>query len=332
MSAILKKISINRILSKIKRDYALDDLNETDLIEWAGEALEFISSFTTYNETVGFLTVKNHQIELPKYLHSIIQVAKNNCYSCLSENDNNSINLCPSTVIEAMEKECPSVNSEPYKPVCLDCEGKPLSGVEVAYYRPYFDLVYEYEGWNNSKLHKSCFSPIKLATNNLFNNLVCEEANKSIYLNCKDEYSIVSNNTIRFSFAEGQVAISYLKQELDSEGYPMIPDNVESIVAITKYIILKVSERNFYSNREGSESRLQYADKDWQWYCRQAKNKNTEFTIDDYENLLQQRSYLIPNNKHYDNFFGNLSTKENRSFNDPNHRDRVNSNYRRYGK
>ena len=338
MSQLVKTTSINRILSKIKRNYNNDDLSESDLIEWAGEALDFLNTDKVYKETVGFLKIENYQVEIPAYLHAIIQIAKNNCFiACDSENDIKEKDLCPKDVCEIIEKETEqecNKNHHSTAPVCLDCEGRPINDYNVAYYRPYFDLIWDYQMWNGSSLYRNCFTPVRLSTNTMFNNMTCELANKHLESTCKDEYNIIGGSILRFNFEKGQVAVSYLKQILDDEGYPMIPDNIESVTAITKYIILKVSERNFYNNRDGSESRLQYAAKDWQWYCRQAKNKNREMSIDDYENLLQQRSYLLPKTNHYNNFFGNLNTRESKRYNDPNFRNINNTSYSRtnYGR
>jgi hypothetical protein len=52
--------------------------------------------------------------------------------------------------------------------------------------------------------------------------------------------------------------------------------------------------------------------------------------IDDYQDLMEQSMYMIPNSKRYYGFFGKLNTAENRSFKDPDNTQR-NSNYN-YGR
>ena len=54
-----KYTSINRILDKLRRDLGIDDLSETDVIEWAGEALEAIDAVTQFEDALSFIEVNN---------------------------------------------------------------------------------------------------------------------------------------------------------------------------------------------------------------------------------------------------------------------------------
>ena len=42
--------TVNRIFSKVSRDLGIDDFSESDVIEWAGEALEAIDAITMLAE------------------------------------------------------------------------------------------------------------------------------------------------------------------------------------------------------------------------------------------------------------------------------------------
>lgn len=332
-----KYTSIDRIFAKLSRDLPIDNINESDVIEWSGEALEAIGAVTLYEDAVAFIEVKNHQCSLPSGLHSITQIAKNNCFTeCIKED--NTVNLCPAQVVENIveevteesncaclaEQSCSQCKKADY--VILDCEGKPITGYDIAYYRPYFDLQYEYYNWNSSKMYRTCYSPIRLTNHTFFNSLVNEEACKTdeLYHSSTEEYTIVNGDTIRFSFKEGSIALAYTRQVVDPEtGYPMIPDEYSYTTAITKYITYKLMEREFYANREGSQSRLQKAESDWHWYCKQAGNLALmPKGVDQWQNILDQRNHLLPKMRNYFSFFGKMSRPENRNWNDPNHRNR----------
>ena len=102
-----------------------------------------------------------------------------------------------------------------------------------------------------------------------------------------------------------------LRNPLDSEGLPMIPDNISFTNAIVAYIILKIMKREFYSGKEGSSNKMQVAEQDWQWYCKQASNKSLiPKGIDELQNLVEQTNYLIPRRNSYHNYFGNLNNRE----------------------
>ena len=50
---------------------------------------------------------------------------------------------------------------------------------------------------------------------------------------------------------------------------------------------------------------------DWQWYCRQARNKaNMPNTIDKMENMLAMSKRMFSKENRYYGFFGNLSQRE----------------------
>lgn len=303
-------ISVNRIFAKLRRDYGLDNINESDVIEWAAEALEAIGAITLYEQSVAFIEVKNFQCSLPFGLHSIHQIARNNCWQ------GDPCDVCKTVVEEIPQEE--SCN----KPVPLDCNGQPLTEYEVAYYRPYFDLRLEHFWWSNSKTRQGCFTPVRPTNHSFFSGLICQEEGQEVYTNCSDEYTVVANSNLRFSFQEGQIALSYYKQQLDEEGYPMIPDEYSYTTAITKYIILKLSEREFYNNREGSGARVQKAEADWHWYCKQAANAAMIPKLDEWQNILNQRNRMIPKLNRYFGFFGNLSKIEGRKYNDPDSRNK----------
>ena len=333
----LKFTSLDRIFSKVIRDLGADNINESDIIEWSAEALEAIGAVTMYEEAVAFIEIKNHQCELPTGLHSIIQIARNNCFNGFKENPDEA--LCPKKVITELSTEERHINSCTCGPnLCscngakvdytlLDCDGKPITGYDVAYYRPYFDLQYEYYNWNQSSFYRSCYSPVRLANHTFFNSLVCQENPndvQNLYQGMDDEYTIIKGDTLRFSFKDGSIALSYLRQIVDEEtGYPMIPDHYSYTTAITKYITLRIMERDFYAGREGAAQRMQKAESDWQWYCGQAGNHAMmPKGIDQWQNILEQRQYMLPRMRNYYSFFGKMSRPEDRKWNDSDNRNR----------
>lgn len=331
MSNRYNYVSIDRIFSKLLRDYG-DQFNEGDVIEWCGEALEFIGAPQYYEEAVAFIEVKNHQCKLSSGTHAIIQIARNHNWTG-SKDDK----FCPSTVISELitspfiqtSDSCANCGDTPVNPVTvlpdyivLDCNGQPINEYDIAYYRPYFDLKHEYLNWRNSNFYKNSYTPVRLATHSFSDNLVC--TTDDVYNESNDEYTVVRKEMLRFSFKEGSVAVALTRQVVDPEtGYPLIPDNISYTTAITKYIIYMMACRDSYSNREGSKGNVDKLEKDWHWYCKQAGNIDMMPNgIDEYQNLLDQRSYILPRNGRYYGFFGKMARPENRKWNDPDNRNR----------
>ena len=166
--------------------------------------------------------------------------------------------------------------------------------------------------WKNSSLNRNCYVPVRLSDNSFFQSVVCEEElphRERAYDSLELEYSIIHGDTLRFSFKDGSIALAYRRQMLDKEtGYPLIPDHYSYVTAITKYVTMKMMEREFYSNREGAQAKMLKAEADWQWYCGQAGNHALmPKGVDEWQNLVDQSIGLLPNHRRYFSFFGKTS-------------------------
>lgn len=345
--------TLDRILSKLYRDLGLEEISETDVVEWTGEALEGIGTVSLYEEAVAFIEVENHEADLPFGLHTIIQVARNNnwtketkqdclCpanikYDCTTEQIIQNPSGCgcggntpgnsetTGAVQQAVNGDYFFNNGKDY--VFMDCHGHLIGDYDIAYYRPYFDLQWEYSGWMGSKYYREAYTPIRLANHSFFGSVVMSEDmhGNSLYgdtCSSVDEYTI-SGDKIRTSFREGSIAISYYRQKLDPDtGYPMIPDDYSTITAITMYITMKYMGRMWYLGREGYGDKYQKAEVDWQWYCRQAGNQAMKiYGVDQHENFKDMNQRLIPQRNRYYGFFGKMSRPENTvPIKDPNRR------------
>lgn len=316
--------SVDTIFAKFSRDLRGTDLHESDVIEWIGEALGFLKIAEMHEEAVAFLEVKNHVVEVPSNFHAVIQVAKYNNWQGPHES------LCPGNIIEELQvdtcDDCQELPRQQY--VVTDCHGNIIEGEEnVVYFRPRFDFKFEYYGWTRSRRYAQSYTPIRLANHSFFNSVVCKETGhdmSALYSGTKDEYTPIGGypvRQLRFSFKEGYVALAYLRSMIDKEtGYPLIPDDISHITAITYYIKWKLSERMRWDGREGFTQEARDAEEHWLKYVRQAINKTKMPSgVDQYQNMMEQSMYLIPRLHKYHNFFGTLGREEDRAFNNPNY-------------
>ena len=328
--------TVNAILSKFNRDLRGNDISESDIIEWTGEALGFMNIVEIQEEALAFLEVKNYQAELPDGFQYIIQIARNNKWVAPEEESLSGI--CPENVLQDLSCGCnpPPAGEVTEAPcdfnihdfVCTDCQGGLIGDAELAYYRPFFDLKYEYSMWMDSFLYRDSYSPVRLANHTFMGTLVAEESEdirKNLYTNSRDEYTIVGGNPnlcLRFSFEKGLVAVAYVRAMIDGEtGYPMIPDDSAFLTAITYYVKWKASERLRWLGREGFATEAADAEKHWLKYIRQALNKaKMPQGVDDYQDILEESMYLIPRHRKYYGYFGKLGREENRMFNNPDRR------------
>jgi len=310
------------ILAKFNRDFKGLNISELDAVEWIGEALGFMKIVTASEHAVAFYEVKNYHTEIPFGMHYITQIARNNDWEGEQSNQ-----LCVIDTIDSLTGECDFEDNR-----CIDnlvnahtdCQGKLIGDYEPAYYRPFFDLQYEYLGWAHSRTRQSKYSTVTLANHTFFNTLVCkEEGMEDLYTDgCRgDEYTI-AGDSLRFNFESGFVAIAYTRTMLDKDtGYPMIPDDESARAAITYYLGWKFKEQECWNHREGSCQLADRAEQHWLKYVKQFKNKAKMPTgVDQHQRLANQGNYLIPPRNRTFGFFGNLGSPEKRRFNTPNRR------------
>lgn len=296
MARNYKYISLDRILSKVYRDIGMEEVSETDVIEWSGEALEFMSVVSIYEEAIAQVEINNHQGDLPYCLQIIRQVARDNYYE--------KKDACKEEI-----KEDKKIEPQP-NVGCTECGERIIKEVQPDSYfnaNPFMFLTTDY--------YKEHYTPVRLSNHTFFNSLVCVE-DLDIYKTCIDEYTIVEDK-IRTSFEEGLVLISYYRQKIDPDtGYPMIPDTISLISAITYYITWKYFQRLWYMGREGMSDKMQQAEERWLKYCKQATSEFKMLSgIDEHQNFMESRfNNLIPNRRQYYGYFGNLGRLQRLNF------------------
>jgi len=275
-------------------------LNETDIIDWTGEALEFLMLPQTQVEALCFVDVVNGEAAVPCGLQSILNISRNNGYEA-------GVSIC----LEASDTDATTEVTDTIPFDYPTCNGAPLFASDlVQYHRDTFSVNYAYSNWTTSNLYTQTFTPVKLASVSYYDTIVCREKFQEMYQACEDEYSIVGITTklLRFSFDEGQVAISYLKTAIDEEtGYPLIPDDISYITAITYYVKWKIFEWRFAESESGASSKMQYFEGKWLKYVRQAK-AGLRFTevMEQNINMLNQSHKMNPVKRGYQKYFGSI--------------------------
>lgn len=303
--------TVDRILSKIYREIPEEEINEDDIIEWIGEALDFLNVIRIQESAVHFATVTDYQTDLPEHLQYIVQVAKfyEGCCSHQSK--------CPTcsfrTEMPSMYEEINDEFVEKYiqEQSNLPCGEKPCM-------KPFFNMNIDFRIWHSSYYYQQHFTPVRLASHAFFNSVVCKPNDmEDLYSSCEDEYTIVGTvrKQLRFSFRSGTVAISYIRARIDPEtNYPYIPDDSSVLSAITYYIKWKLAEMKMWNGDRTFININDRMQQQWLKYVGQSKNKyKMPDGIDEYQNLLEGSRYILPRNKYY-GFFGNLNKQPHKLY------------------
>lgn len=303
--------SVNSVLAKVNRNLRGTDINESDAIEWIGEASEFMKVYGSQEEAVAFLEVKDYHAEIPRGFQMVLQIARHNTWK--PEDDK----CKPKQVIEELcgidQSGCDACGN-PVNTLITDCHGHILGAYDTDHYIPSYDIRWGFYPWINSVNYRRDFTPVRLADHTLFNTLVCKEKNQNMYYGNEDSYTIVgtTEKRLRFSFREGYIAISYLRAAIDDEtGYPLIPDNISYIMACVQYVKWQIASWLSWNGRQGFSAEADKAEAKWNHYCKQATNYlKMPKSLDDYQDLLEQTHQLVPNHKKYYKFFGKIKRYE----------------------
>lgn len=308
-----KYTSIDRVLAMVSPFFNEADLNEGNIIEWAGEALDFLQVESVKEESIAFLEVKNHQASVPKGFQMVLEIARKRDWTAADKEKS----CCPQNIVNELcgckdnKNDCKKCCDDNPNYILTDCEGNIIGDYDIAYYRPYFDLQWEYHTWSISTYHRREWTPVTLSDHTLFNSLVAKnKTDRTAYYSNSDEYTIVGTveKCLRFSFEEGYIALSYLKTPVDKEtGYPLIPDDVRYLTAIKYFVIWKITEWYQLQRREGYDTLVKEYEAKWLRYAKQAKNyAKMPKSLDDYQSLLEQTFQLVPRLTRYYGFFGKI--------------------------
>lgn len=127
--------------------------------------------------------------------------------------------------------------------------------------------------------------------------------------NCKSLTYKLQGSVIMTSVKEGEIEIAYRAIKVDSEGYPMIPDDEQFIRALELYIKRHYFTILFDQNKI-SPAVLQNVQQEYAWAVGQASNHFKLPTPDEMENLSRMWNRLIVDLDAHRKGFRTLSSKE----------------------
>ena len=120
------------------------------------------------------------------------------------------------------------------------------------------------------------------------------------------DYYLINNGAIQTNFDSGKLKIHYSAYPTDSDGYPMVPDNVYVKQALEWYILRQMLMGGF----KHPEFNWQFADAKWGQYCVSAGNDLAYPSIDKVEEIKNMWCRLIPSINHHRDFFMASQTQE----------------------
>ena len=299
---IYKLTSVKSVIAKVFTDLDLQEETHrvSDMIEWAGEALEKIGAFPYFvNKVTGLegrplLELSNYQCKLPCDFYSLIQMT-------YSENANGPfLPMRYSTGHFETAGDTEDITNTTITPAESDI---------VTFTMQLYDLTYDaaltYLNTNPEKrvliaaMVSDGYAKVVNIDHNLGNPLTTTE----------DITYVIAHNYIKTNVRTGYIMMAYQAIPTDCDGYPMIPDEISFKEAIYWYITMKMMYPKW---AEGRVRDAVYYDarRSWNYYCKQAYGDALMPNADKLESIKNAWVRLVPNLKEHASGFSTLGQEE----------------------
>lgn len=289
---IYKLNSVKRVISKVFTDLNLNegDHRISDMVEYAGEAVKKIGAFPTLLTKVTgkgglpLLEIFNYQVRLPNDLTAINQVA----YSTSA-----------SGPFYPMVYASGSFDHGAPDPVLPPTDGMGMP--DSALVNLAMDLYNESYTQALARINTNTVSRAQLeailSTSN--NNL---NVSRDSMTSSGDYTYVVVPGYLKTALRSGYIMLSYQAVPVDSEGYPMIPDDESFEEAIYWYINMKLTYPDWKVGR--IRDAVYYdARNSWNFYRKQAYASAMMPNVDQLESIKNAWLRLVPDiNAHSDGF------------------------------
>lgn len=290
---LYRNTSVKKVIAKVFADLNLQEGEHriSDFIEWAGEALIKIGAFPSFiNKVTGKddvppLIISDYTAKLPHDFYNLIQVV-------YSENQNG-----PYYPMRY------ATTSFSYKGGSSSTTASASDSDIVTLAMSLYDLTYE------QALSKINTEP---ETKEMLTAMLTtsKSAKSGENIDTTTDYTyIINSGYIRTNVKSGYLMLAYQAIPIDSEGYPLIPDNESFREAIYWYIVMKLTYPEW---RAGKVRDVVYYDtrRSWNYYSKQAYGNAMMPNKDQIESIKNAWLRLIPNIKEHDTGFSTLGERQ----------------------
>jgi|694.fasta_scaffold48943_12 hypothetical protein len=156
---------------------------------------------------------------------------------------------------------------------------------------------------------KSNSLPMRYTGDPFFINLHCSEC-PNLSSSCDITYKL-NNNYIYTSFDEGEVLLSYTAFPVDDRGFPLVPDDEAFVEALEWYVAYRIAYKLWLNDRL-SDKKLQFINKEKDWYMGKAITRTKRLTKDQLESWKNMTLRLIPKINEHATQFKSRGEQQNR--------------------
>ena len=296
---IYKLTSVKRIIAKVFTDLDLKegDHRVTDMIEYAGEAVKKIGAFPTLLTKVtgkgglALLEISNYQSKLPCDLIAINQVAYSSSESGpfypMVYGSSSFDAQVPDDVVSSIDTST-TVPDSTLVELAMDLYG---------------------EDYAAALLRLNTYPAIRESLESLLLTRTSIHNTRDTLSASGDYTYVISPGYIKTTLKTGYLMMSYQAVPVDSEGYPMIPDDESFEEAIYWYINMKLTYPEWKMGRV--RDAVYYDTKSsWNYYRKQAYGNAMMPNIDQLEAIKNAWLRLVPEINEHGNAFATLNERQ----------------------
>jgi len=299
---IYKLTSVKSVIAKVFTDLDLQEETHriSDMIEWAGEALEKIGAFpyfvnkVTGLEGVPLLELSNYQVKLPCDFYSLIQMT----YS-----DTSTGPFLPMRYSTGHFEN--HGDPEDITSISTTSSESDIVAFTMQLYTLDYDAALTYLNSNPDKR-----TLIAAMISDGYAKVVNVSNNSSNPLTTTDDITyVISSNYIKTNVRTGYIMMAYQAIPTDCEGYPMIPDEISFKEAIYWYINMKLMYPKWAEGRV-RDAVYYDAKRSWNYYCKQAYGDALMPNADKLESIKNAWVRLIPEIREHASGFSTLGQEQ----------------------
>jgi hypothetical protein len=304
---VYKLTSVERVISKVMTDLSLPegDHHISDLIEWAGEALEKIGAFPSFTnkvtgkDDVPLLVVENYMVKLPCDFYNLIQASfstnQQGPYYPMRYGTGNfdAGNPDIATTTGTLSNEASIANTSDL--VIL---------AQMLYELSYEDALAKINADPDTRSKLTGLLNMRTPTLPGVNNPMATT---------RDITYVITPGYIKMNVESGYIMLAYQAIPTDTKGYPLIPDDASFLEAIYWYIVMKLYYPQWVSGQ--IRDAVYYdARRSWNYYCKQAYGQGLMPNTDQLESIKNSWVRLVPEIKEHTSGFSALG-QESRVYN-----------------
>ena len=299
---IYKNVSVKNVIAKVFADLDLQEGTHkiSDMITWAGEAIERIGAFPSFVTKVTgmdgspLLVLSNYQSQLPADFYRLIQVEYSSSTSgpfYPMRSGTGSFDGYNELTSSTDSNIVPTASNSDITTLCMSL-----------YNLSYEDAVI--------KLNSDQDTKDKLTAMITTTTYGPKTSNNDGGINNTDDYTyIVIGNYIKTNIKDGYLLISYQAIPTDSNGYPLVPDDASYLEALYWYIVMKLTYPDWRAGRVRDQVYFD-ARRSWNYYSKQAYGNAIMPTRDQMESIKNTWLRLIPNIHEHDSAFSTLGQRQ----------------------